>query len=77
MLFRSDPAHLGVNPNETILSPANVANLAVKWRTNIGGGCFASASIFEGKLYTADTGSADGKLHEYFRSDIFCKDTFH
>lgn len=61
--FRFDPAHLGVNPNETILSPANVANLTVKWRTNIGGGCFASASVFEGKLYTADTGSADGKLH--------------
>ena len=61
--FRFDPAHRGVNPNETILSPANVANLTVKWRTNIGGGCFASASIFEGKLYTADTGSADGKLH--------------
>ena len=61
--FRFDPAHHGVNPNETILSPANVANLTVKWRTNIGGGCFASASVFEGKLYTADTGSANGKLH--------------
>jgi outer membrane protein assembly factor BamB len=61
--FRFDAAHHGVNPNETILSPANVANLTVKWRTNIGGGCFASASIFEGKLYTADTGSANGKLH--------------
>ena len=61
--FRFDPAHLGVNPNETILSPANVANLTVKWRTNIGGGCFASASVVDGKLYTADTGSANGKLH--------------
>jgi outer membrane protein assembly factor BamB len=61
--FRFDPAHLGFNPNETILSPANVPNLTVKWRTDIGGGCFASASVFEGKLYTADTGNADGKLH--------------
>ena len=61
--FRFDPAHHGVNPNETILSPANVANLTVKWRTDIGGGCFASASVVDGKLYTADTGSADGKLH--------------
>ena len=61
--FRFDPAHHGVNPNETILSPANVANLTVKWRTNIGGGCFASASVVNGKLYTADTGSANGKLH--------------
>ena len=61
--FRFDPAHHGVNPNETILSPANVANLTVKWRTDIGGGCFASASVVDGKLYTADTGSANGKLH--------------
>jgi outer membrane protein assembly factor BamB len=61
--FRFDTAHHGVNPNETILSPANVANLTVKWRTNIGGGCFASASVVDGKLYTADTGSANGKLH--------------
>src|SRR6266545_8118649 len=61
--FRFDPAHHGVNPNETILSPANVGGLTVKWRTNIGGGCFASASVVDGKLYTADTGSANGKLH--------------
>ena len=61
--FRFDPAHHGVNPNETILSPANVANLTAKWRTNIGGGCFASASVVAGKLYTADTGGANGKLH--------------
>ncbi|HZS18972.1 MAG TPA: PQQ-binding-like beta-propeller repeat protein [Candidatus Udaeobacter sp.] len=61
--FRFDPAHHGVNPNETILSTANVANLTAKWRTNIGGGCFASADIVDGKLYTADTGSANGKLH--------------
>jgi outer membrane protein assembly factor BamB len=61
--FRFDPAHHGVNPNETILTPANVANLTVKWRTNIGGGCFASASVVNGKLYTADTGSARGQLH--------------
>jgi outer membrane protein assembly factor BamB len=61
--FRFDPAHHGVNPNETTLSTANVGNLTVKWRTNIGGGCFASASVVSGKLYTADTGSANGKLH--------------
>ena len=61
--FRFDPTHHGVAPDETILSPANVANLTVKWRTDIGGGCFASATVVDGKLYTADTGSADGKLH--------------
>jgi outer membrane protein assembly factor BamB len=63
MQFRFDPAHHGVKPDETILSPANVANLTTKWRTNIGGGCFASASVVNGRLYTADTGSANGKLH--------------
>ena len=61
--FRFDAAHHGVSPNETILTPANVANLTVKWRTNIGGGCFASATVVNGKLYTADTGSARGQLH--------------
>src|SRR6266540_485034 len=61
--FRFDPAHHGVSPDETILSPENVADLTAKWRTNIGGGCFASASVVDGKLYTADTGSANGKLH--------------
>ena len=30
--FRFDPTHHGVAPDETILSPANVANLTVKWR---------------------------------------------
>src|SRR2546421_5057195 len=34
--FRFDQAHHGVNRNETILSPDNVADLTVKWRTNIG-----------------------------------------
>jgi outer membrane protein assembly factor BamB len=61
--FRFDPAHHGVNPDEMILSPSDVANLTVKWRTNIGGGCFASADVVNGELYTADTGSANGKLH--------------
>src|SRR4029450_11617228 len=36
-LFRFDPAHHGVNPNETILSPANVGGLTVKWRITIRG----------------------------------------
>ena len=54
--FRFDPTHHGVAPDETILSPTNVANLTVKWRTDIGGGCFASATVVDGKLYTADTG---------------------
>jgi len=61
--FRFDAAHDGARPDETILSPGNVANLTARWRTNIGGGCFASASVSGGKLYTADTGSANGKLH--------------
>src|SRR5262245_46896854 len=35
--FRFDPAHHGVNPNETTLTPANVGGLTVKWRNTIGG----------------------------------------
>src|SRR5215475_6314312 len=52
--FRFDPAHHGVNPNETILSPANVGNLTVKWRITIrgtNGTNFASASVLDDKVY--------------------------
>jgi outer membrane protein assembly factor BamB len=52
--FRFDPAHHGVNPNETILSPANVGGLTVKWRITIRGSNgtnFASASVLDDKVY--------------------------
>src|SRR5262245_26610627 len=52
--FRFDPEHHGVNPNETILTPANVAELTVKWRITIrgtNGTNFASASVLDDKVY--------------------------
>lgn len=52
--FRFDPAHHGVNPNETILTPANVGELTVKWRITIrgtNGTNFASASVLDDKVY--------------------------
>jgi outer membrane protein assembly factor BamB len=52
--FRFDPAHHGVNPNETILTPANVGGLTVKWRITIrgtNGTNFASASVLDDKVY--------------------------
>src|SRR5206468_11939384 len=60
--FRFDSAHHGVAPNETILSPANVANLTVKWRTTIGDGAFASASVVGGRVYVVTRPPA-GKLY--------------
>ena len=52
--FRFDPAHHGVNPNETILTPANVGGLIAKWRITIrgtNGTNFASASVLDDKVY--------------------------
>jgi outer membrane protein assembly factor BamB len=52
--FRFDPAHHGVNPNETILTPANVGELTVKWRITIrgtNGTNFASASVLDKQVY--------------------------
>src|SRR6266487_6664389 len=52
--FRFDPAHHGVNPNETILTPANVGGLTVKWRITIrgtNGTNFASVSVLDDKVY--------------------------
>src|SRR6266542_3309888 len=60
--FRFDPAHHGVNPNETILTPGNVANLTIKWRTIAGDGCFASASVVGSIVYVANVGPS-GQLH--------------
>src|SRR5262249_60795478 len=45
--FRYDPAHHGVNPNETILSPKNVGELTAKWRVAVGGWGAASARVID------------------------------
>jgi len=63
--YRFDPAHHGVNPNETILSPANVGNLTVKWRASIGGGGLASPTTAGDKVYVVRNAANDpgGKLY--------------
>jgi outer membrane protein assembly factor BamB len=58
--YRFDPAHHGVNPNETILSPANVGGLTVKWRVSVAESGAASATVANGRVYVA---RHDGKLH--------------
>lgn len=62
--FRFDPAHHGFKPDETILSPANVGNLTVKWRITIrgtNGTNFASASVVGDKVYVVSVYT--GKIH--------------
>jgi outer membrane protein assembly factor BamB len=60
--FRYDPAHHGVSPDETILSPETVGDLTVEWRTSIGDGTFASLSVAGGKVYVVSLSPA-GKLY--------------
>ena len=63
--YRFDPAHHGVNPNETILSRATVGNLTVKWRVAVGGGGLPSASVAGGRVYVVRDAADDpgGKLY--------------
>jgi outer membrane protein assembly factor BamB len=65
--YRFDPAHHGLNPNETILSPATVGRLTVKWRVSVGGGGDASATVVGGRVYVvrerANDNEGGGKLY--------------
>jgi outer membrane protein assembly factor BamB len=65
--YRFDPAHHGVNPNETILSPATVGSLTVKWRVSVGGGGDASATVAGSRVYVvrerANDNDGGGKLY--------------
>jgi outer membrane protein assembly factor BamB len=63
--YRFDPAHHGVKPNETILSPTTVGRLTVKWSASGGGGGLASASVAEGRVYVVRNAPNDpgGKLY--------------
>jgi outer membrane protein assembly factor BamB len=63
--YRFDPAHHGVNPNETILSPANVGGLTVKWRVSVAESGSASATVDKNRVYVA---RHDGKLHALDRN---------
>jgi len=68
--FRYDPAHHGVNPNETILSPKNVGDLKVKWRVAAGAGGEASASVMDDRVYVvrAAVNSPHGNLYALDRN---------
>jgi outer membrane protein assembly factor BamB len=68
--FRYDPAHHGVNPNETILSPKNVGDLTVKWRVAVAGGGLASASVIGDRVYVVRNAanSPGGKLYALDRN---------
>jgi outer membrane protein assembly factor BamB len=68
--YRFDPAHHGVNPNETILSRATVRNLTVKWSVSVASGGLASASVADGRVYvTRDSGTGpSGRLYALDRN---------
>jgi outer membrane protein assembly factor BamB len=63
--YRFDAAHHGLNPNETILSPATVGNLTVKWSTDVSSGGLASASVANGLVYVVRNSGTEpgGKLY--------------
>jgi outer membrane protein assembly factor BamB len=63
--FRFIPSHSGFRPDETILSPDNVANLTVKWRAIVGGGGAASASVADSRVYVVrnSPNAPGGKLY--------------
>ena len=54
--FRFGSQHAGVNPNETLLSPANVGGLVRKWSTPIGDTVFASPTVVDGRVYIGTLG---------------------
>jgi outer membrane protein assembly factor BamB len=70
--YRFDPAHHGVNPNETILSSATVGNLTVKWRVSVVVVVDASATVADGRVYVvrerANDNEGGGKLYALDRN---------
>ena len=50
----------GFNPDETILSPENVADLALSWAVTIGAYPLASPVVADGVVYA---GANDGNLY--------------
>ncbi len=62
--FRRDDQRTGYNPNQSLITKANVATLAPKWISSTPGGVFASPIIFNGELYKADLGGHLLELNE-------------
>ena len=61
--FHNGPTHEGNNVTETILSPANVAGLGVKWTATTGDYIDSSSpTVANGVVYV---GSMDGNLYAY------------
>jgi outer membrane protein assembly factor BamB len=67
-VFHYDVTHTGVNPNETILSRANVRRLHVLWERKVpktdGGIVNSSIAVGSGAVYV---GSSDGYLYSFRR----------
>lgn len=62
--FRRDDQRTGYNPNQMLITKANVATLAPKWISDTKGGMFASPIIFNGNVYKADLGGHVLDLNE-------------
>jgi polyvinyl alcohol dehydrogenase (cytochrome) len=62
--FRRDDQRTGNNPNQMLITKANVATLAPKWISSTPGGVFASPIIYNGELYKADLGGHLLELNE-------------
>jgi outer membrane protein assembly factor BamB len=59
-MYGHDPQHTSYNPDETIISPANVGILAQAWQAPIGVGplgypAFSAPSVANGKVYIASS----------------------
>jgi outer membrane protein assembly factor BamB len=57
-----DAAHSGYNPDETTISPSNVARLKLAWKAKMGVGSWSSPVIADGVVYI---GAQDGKLYAF------------
>ncbi|HEY5096332.1 MAG TPA: PQQ-binding-like beta-propeller repeat protein [Candidatus Eremiobacteraceae bacterium] len=62
--FRRDDQRTGNNPNQMLITKANVATLAPKWISNSVGGMFATPIVVNGSVYKADFGGHILSLNE-------------
>ncbi len=62
--FRRDDQRTGNNPNQTLITKANVSTLAPKWIAKMPSVMFASPVIFNSNVYQADAGGDLSELNE-------------